>query len=356
MRFFYSILIIGFLVRCGGKDLEFEDILNTPPAPTDTECTLTDGWSLPPSEIVGGGIGKEGIPSLENPDFLHKSATNFLSGDDLLIGVEINGQVRLFPHRIMDRHEVANDQVGAAKYSLTFCPLTGSTVAISRNDDDSFGVSGLLHNSNLIYYNRATNNFWSQMKLSSIKGENVCESVIPLGTVEMTWEGWQKSVADFVVLDINTGFDKDYSDAFSAAILEHNTPLWPYSPKDNRLKNFEKVYVLFVDGFPKAYPLNLFDEEIKVIRDAILGKEIIIISNKKHELITAYYNVKGLNYSIREGAELMLMQENNRWNIFGSLVSGADSNLTKPQGYMAYWFSAAAMFPNIEIYNPHDQD
>lgn len=357
LRLFISIFCLIILASCGGENTDFEDIITNPPSPKETECNLVDGWSIPPIQIVGGGVGKEGIPSLENPDFVPESAVDFLSENDLLVGVEIDGQVRLYPHRIMDRHEVANDQIGQAKYSLTFCPLTGSTVVVDRQGNDSYGVSGLLHNSNLIYYNRATNDFWAQMKLTSIKGGAVCESTQSLGSVEMTWEAWKKTVNNISVLDLETGFDKDYSDSFSAAILEDNTPLWPFSPKDNRLKNFEKVYVLFIDGYPKAYPLNGFDDETKIIRDAILGNEIILVSNKEDELITAFDNKQGLNYSLStQDGQLQISHESKRWNIFGSPIIGTVSKLEKPTGYMAYWFAVGATFPNIEIYNPHGED
>lgn len=356
MRLLIVIFIILIVTACSSDNPSIVDQDNTPGNPKNDNCNLKSGWLIDPSLIVGGGVGKDGIPSLENPEFISAAETVYLNDNDLVIGLNTGDQILLFPHRIIDRHEIVNGQTDGLAYTLTFCPLTGSAIGFSRPNDETFGVSGLLHNSNLIYFNRKNDNYWSQMTLTSIRGESVCETFNVLNLIEMNWERWLQQPTDFRVLSQNTGFDKDYSQSFSELIAHDDTPLWPYSPQDNRLENFERVYVLFIGNKPKAYPLDRSSNSLSIIKDAVLGTRVMVVTDKENGLITAFYDDGG-EYSIEgRSTGIIITQQNKSWDIFGRSMNNQHEDLKKPNGYTAYWFSVGAMFPQIELYNQDGED
>ncbi|PIP61698.1 hypothetical protein COW99_02735 [Candidatus Roizmanbacteria bacterium CG22_combo_CG10-13_8_21_14_all_38_20] len=54
-----------------------------------------------------------------------------------------------------------NDQANETPITITFCPLCGSALAFERTVDEvitEFGVSGKLHNSDLVIYDRYEGN------------------------------------------------------------------------------------------------------------------------------------------------------------------------------------------------------
>ena len=59
-------------------------------------------------EIAWGGVPKDGIPSLDNPVLINADAADYLKKDDLVFGVSINGDIRAYPLRIMNWHEMFN--------------------------------------------------------------------------------------------------------------------------------------------------------------------------------------------------------------------------------------------------------
>ena len=66
-----------------------------------------------------------------------------------------DNEVKIYPHPILDWHEIINDGIGDKKYALTYCPLTGTSLAWDRTingQETTFGVSGLLYNTNLMPY------------------------------------------------------------------------------------------------------------------------------------------------------------------------------------------------------------
>lgn len=56
----------------------------------------------------------------------------------------------------------------------------------SNSADPTFGVSGLLFNSNLILFDRASDSSWSQMMAQSVRGERRAEIPTQLQVIETT--------------------------------------------------------------------------------------------------------------------------------------------------------------------------
>ena len=71
-------------------------------------------------EIVWGGVKKDGIPALTNPETIPATEADYLTEDELVFGVEINGDVRAYPLRFMDWHEMFNDVIGGVPVSLAY--------------------------------------------------------------------------------------------------------------------------------------------------------------------------------------------------------------------------------------------
>ena len=71
-------------------------------------------------EIVWGGVAKDGIPALTHPAQLPATHATYLTDDELVFGVTLNGDSRAYPHRIMDWHEMANDIVGGVPVALAY--------------------------------------------------------------------------------------------------------------------------------------------------------------------------------------------------------------------------------------------
>jgi hypothetical protein len=71
-------------------------------------------------EIAWGGVRKDGIPALTNPKHVTPKQATYLSGDELVLGLSVNGDHRAYPLRIMDWHEMANDVVGGRPITISY--------------------------------------------------------------------------------------------------------------------------------------------------------------------------------------------------------------------------------------------
>ena len=111
--------------------------------------------AFPQGDIVSGDVGKDQIPSLNQPRFVDPDSpeTFYIRPDDLVLGVVINGEAKAYPHNIGWHHEIMNDEVGGHRIVVSLCPLTGTGMVFDGEQENgnlvAKGVSGLLFNNNL---------------------------------------------------------------------------------------------------------------------------------------------------------------------------------------------------------------
>ena len=157
-----------------------------PPAPFNDEALLANWqrvWNLTDVcksaegvfyEIMSGGVGRDGIPPIDNPQFDDQATADlWLHANSPVIALEIDGIARAYPLAILTRHEIANDVIGDTPVAVTFCPLCNSAIVFDRRvggDTLRFGVSGLLRNSDLIMWDDLTQSLWQQLTGEGIVG------------------------------------------------------------------------------------------------------------------------------------------------------------------------------------------
>ena len=66
-------------------------------------------------------LGKEGIPSIDNPRFVGPGeADQQMQSFERVLGVSINGDHRAYPLNMLSRHEIVNDTVGGVPVAVTW--------------------------------------------------------------------------------------------------------------------------------------------------------------------------------------------------------------------------------------------
>lgn len=339
---------------------------NDPTVVTPGGDTLFSGdWSIDKNKVKSGGPGVDGIPALENPNMITIQEATYLSDNDLVIGYKVGSDIRAYPHKILDWHEIINDEIGGQKVAITYCPLTGTTIAWDRNIDGgttTFGVSGLLFNSNLIPYDRKTGSAWSQMKMESVNGKVIGTIIDTYPTVETTWKTWKKMYPETIVVSTNTGISRNYASFpyFSNGKDYRIDPflIFPIDIDDDRLPRKERVLGVIVNNKARAYKLADMTSPVTVVQDEFNGESLVIIGSQEKNYIVSYKsqlddNTK-LTFTAIENSEPTVMKDNegNEWNVFGEAISGdrKGQKLLSTTSYIGYWFAWGTFYPNLEIY------
>lgn len=359
---FYLFTYLLFLASCSSTDVDNDNSLSSPNNDNNNDSNdgnSTSGWLIPISEVKDGGPGKDGIPSVDNPDFVSANSANFLSDNDLVVGIVKDNVAKAYPHLIMDWHEVVNDQINNSFFSLNYCPLTGTAFAWESKSSDTrttFGVSGLLYNANLILYDRNTGSNWSQLQLECVNGELINNKPKLYSVVETTWGKWKSLYPDTKVLSTQTGFSRSYG----------TSPYGNYSVNNDRfifrpaiinpaLPNKNRVYAIIDDNISKVYQFSDFNTG-KTIRDSFNNKDYLLVGDDNiisgFSLVGDYANLT-FEYSFNNSESFFIDNEGNKWSIFGNAIEGprAGESLEPIKSVMSYWFAIAVFYPNPEIYS-----
>ena len=124
-------------------------------------------------DIFSGGPPKDGIPSIDNPEFVPVAEAD-LPDIEPVIGFRVGDDFRAYPLRILMWHEIVNDVVGGVPVAVTFCPLCNAAMVFDRRVDGQvleFGTTGKLRYSDLVMYDRQTESWWQQFLGEAIVGE-----------------------------------------------------------------------------------------------------------------------------------------------------------------------------------------
>jgi hypothetical protein len=326
-----------------------------------TSAGKEEGRSIvPPEQIVSGGPPPDGIPSIDNPKFINVlAAEEFLEDSDLVVGLNINGDIRAYPLQILVWHEIVNDKVGGVPVTVTYCPLCFTNQVFNRTMNDGqileFRTSDKLYNSNLVMYDRTTKSLWSQAMAQGIVGKlaEVKLERIPFDVAY--WKEWKQFHPDSKVLSTDTGSTRPYGADPYGDYYTNEDVLFPISNSDDRLELKEIVIGLENKGQYKSFKLQEVEDK-KVINDQVNGKPIVLFS--LHPFMARVYDpvvdgqILEFNYTIKDKG-FVDKQTNSMWNFEGNAISGhmKGKQLTRIPFDEGFWFEWVAFHPKTKLYD-----
>ena len=330
--------------------------------PTPVNGSSDPNWSIPQDQVFDGGPGKDGIPALENPQFVEADEALYIGDKDLVIGYKSGDDIRAYPHAILDWHEIINDEINGDRIAITYCPLTGTAIGWGRiinGKETTFGVSGLLYNTNLIPYDRETNSLWSQLLNESVNGDLKDEKIQLFPLVETTWENWKKMYPETKVISEETGFSRTYGLYPYGSYKEIENVFFPISVKDERLFVKERVLGVIMDWGAKVYRFEHIDpdgsEKINLILDDFGPQALIIAGNKNFMVAYKRAGVLGaMNFIPLQDELPLIFKDNlgNKYDAFGIIQAGPNlgERLHPLESFIGFFFSFGTFYPTPEIY------
>ena len=290
---YYSLLGIGVLVLLGifffatqaPRERQTSTEKHVPVLDIETERTIQDSGgtlhSIPLDEILSGGPGKDGIPSIDEPVFESARASRFLDDADPGIGLFVGGEARFYPYRILVWHEIVNDTIQGKPVLVTYCPLCATGIVFDRTVDgraEEFGVSGRLWQSNLLMYNRASSaadeSLWSQVLGEAVVGAHTGKTLAVIPSDIMRWGEWKRVYPETLVLTTKTGASRDYARDPYGDYYSSESILFGSQFRDERLHPKALVHGIRVGETYKAYPITALPEGTFI--DTVDGRTVTV--------------------------------------------------------------------------------
>jgi hypothetical protein len=315
-------------------------------------------------EVVSGGVPVAGIPALDNPPHIPAAEASYLRKRERVFGVELGGEARAYPLRILDWHELMNDVVGGEPVTLSYCTLCGSGILYDTRAPSGkpyiFDTSGLLYRSNKLMLDRQTFTLWSNLLgepvIGRLAGGSARLEVLPMTLT--TWETWLADHPDTRVLDLKAiekeagrkyGFDY-VPGAADRARTGVSFPIWL---KSDSLERDREVFTLRVNGAAKAYPVDRVLVH-RVINDELGGLPIVIVGDPESGSIRAYR--RGDREFSKTDERARVRDRNGKTWVLGehslTAANGGDgSELERLPGHVAFWFGWYAFYPQTAVFD-----
>lgn len=335
-------------------DVRFRDFF---PAGVESDINM--------AAIQWGGVRKDGIPPLENPNFVSPEVAAYLRPGEQVFGVEVNGDARAYPLRIMNSHELANDVVGGRPVSLVYCTLCGSGILwdpVVGGEATTFGTSGFLYQSNKLMYDRQTGTLWESLTGRPVVGELVGDHE-PLEMLPMTlttWEEWLDAHPNTTVLSLNQGFARDYAHPDDPTAIYNdyfNSPalMFPaFNSGSDAMLPKTRVFGLRFGVEAKAYRIADVSQE-QVINDTVAGNDIVVTGDAEAGAARAYLR-NGHAFEAGPETRTLLDDGGLTWRITeDALVPPEQSGLSpldRLPAHDSFWFGWVSFFPETELYEP----
>jgi len=203
------------------------------------------------------------IPAIDNPEVSSAIDATWLKDDDIVFGIEVNGEYRAYPRRIMEVREMVNDTLGGRDLGIPYCTLCGAAQAYFT-DELPDGIqrpvlrtSGLLIRSNKVMYDITTDSIFDTFLGKAVTGPlaDIKLQLQQATVITTDWGCWKATYPNTTVLveALALGRDFDLRNGRDA-----NGPIFPIGDVDPRLAVHEEILgATTASGKPVAFPRAL---------------------------------------------------------------------------------------------------
>lgn len=318
-------------------------------------------------------LGPDGIPAIDDPQCSPVSEIDFLGDAEAVMVVEIDGEVRGYPAQILTYHELVNDTVGGTPVSVSFCPLCNSAITYDRRVGDQildFGTTGALHQSSLVMYDRQTETLWTHFDGKGVAGALQGIQLEFFPTQVVSWSDFKEAHPGALVLNRNTGHNRDYgtnpyagydqsSDVLSDRFITNDV--------DPRLPAKERVIGVRADDQGVAIPLDTLLEQ-RVLTVELAGRSLVVwnlagtasaidtgsVATGRDVGATGVFvpEVDGQTLTFTQTGEGFTDAETgSTWNVFGLATAGelAGTQLESVPFLDTFWFAWGTFVDGTEI-------
>ena len=325
------------------------------------------------NEITQGGPPRDGIPSIDQPEFVSiEQAARWIETDEPVIVVQMNNSARAYPLQILTYHEIVNDLFEDQPIAVTFCPLCNAAIVFDRQLGDTvleFGTTGLLRKSDLVMYDRQTFTWWQQFSGNAIVGQMLGQTLHSLPADIVGFGSFARNFPDGRVLSRNTGYSRPYGrNPYQGYDRIGQRPFLFRDSVDPRLPAMERVLNVSIGDTHRIYPFGVLASH-PVINDRVAGLPVVVfateqvrsaldesaIATSRRILSASAYlsTLDGINleFELKDG-ELRDTTTGSVWNRFGLAISGdyAGRRLQHTGGGSHFAFAWLAFNPDSGIY------
>lgn len=237
------------------------------------------GARVPEQEIRAGGPPRDGIESVDAPEFVSVDAAQWVAPRNPVLGVVVGEEAHVYPVHLIEPHQIVNDELAGIPVVVTYDPLTAAPRAYRSEVEGRtlhFGVSGLVYNANFLLYDRETESLWIQFNGLAISGPMAGKRLRALPIRQELLATWlaRQPLSQVLVRPRPQKIDYRYS-RYARYMLQDKI-VFPVNARDERFHAKELVLGVVVGDRARAYLGSIVTRAGGKVEDALEGKRVRI--------------------------------------------------------------------------------
>lgn len=332
------------------------------------------------ADKVWDGRGMAPFKAIDNPKMVKAADADFMTDDEYILGVTVNGESRAYPTRFVWFHHAVNDTFpaggadkGETHVAITYCSVCNTGIRYDPVVNgklvmfDFFG----LYNGIVALCDRETESVILQGEGRVINGP-LLGTVFKSGPLlDTTWAQWVKLHPDTLVMSPDTPYKRFYSPKNRPEPRGYDRFPAPYfrptvTRGDLRLPPFDKVLAVTLPAEAavsgevtrRAYPIKSLIHAGGVINETV-GKEQVAVfydpQSAAAVAVNARLDKRTLSFELRAAdgkIGIYDKQTGTRWSIEGVGEEGRlkGKSLERLDCHLSQWYGWSAYFPDTSIY------
>ena len=203
-------------------------------------------------------------------------------------------------------------------------------------------------------YDRETQSLWHHLTGEPVLGllatSGLRLKVLPV--VVTTWKEWRDEHPDTRVLDLKTGYVRDYRPGrpYGTYFASPDT-MFPVGPRSDRLATKAFVLAVRIGEARKAFPLDVLARE-PVVNDRVGATNVVVLGKPEARSGRAYQRDALTFQAGRSPHELIDAATGAAWRVEEERLVHPGTGRTLPRvgAHVVYWFGWYAFHPDAEVY------
>lgn len=154
------------------------------------------------SQVVTYGAPNS-IPPIDDPVFARAGLLGDIGALEPVVSIDINGDKRAYPIRVLLFHEIVNDVVGGVPVVVTYCAFCNSAIVFDRRVKGAvleFANTGTYRHYGMVMYDKQTQSWWQQFVGQAVVGDRLGQELKPLPARTESLEKFRTRLPEGLVL------------------------------------------------------------------------------------------------------------------------------------------------------------
>ncbi len=314
-------------------------------------------------------------PPEEHHTVGREEADKLLSGDSMVLGLDMGDKVRAYPRDLIARPHWFNDEIDGKPIMASYCILCNSGqafVPVLKSGKRLNLRNMTAFDNNTVYADEETGNYIQQLEGKVIAGPDAGEELEAYPVVMARWDDWKRLHPETTVYYAPP---KTLRDRAVQKMLETMIPIerlakrskpWHLltKPLDRRLPAMSFVFGVRIDDEACAIPVKAAERK-PVLNEVVGGEPIVLLFDKERgigQIFSRRLDGQVLTFNPSSSKEPGVVacdeQTETFWDVTGRARKGplSGKRLASPPHYnQLFWFSWAVFFPETRINGGEDR-